>query len=93
MTKRQDPQFELSAEDFENMELPYGDEGMGELFESVINLVNSQMNTSVELTRLISESRADGSMDEEKILNLYKRCLKVVSDTSPLKSLTDQLAA
>ena len=67
------------------------DEAQG-MMEAVFSAINSQMNNSVELTRLIIEKQSNTNMTEEDIINLYKRCTKSVFQTSPLNKLIEQIS-
>ena len=67
------------------------DEAQG-MMEAVFSAINSQMNNSVELTRLIIEKQSNTNMTEEDIIDLYKRCTKSVFQTSPLNKLIEQIS-
>jgi hypothetical protein len=60
---------------------------LGTLVESS----HHHMNVALELTKIIISKSSSDSLDEEKVLSIFKHALKAVSENCRLKSLWEQL--
>lgn len=89
ISKRHEEELE---EDFDFAE--FMESGGGEAFSDIMNSLleagKHQMTISLELTRLVVESTSK-EMSEEKVFSTFKQAAKVVSESFPLKELTQKI--
>ena len=77
--------------DFDGSDMFDDNDGMQGMVEGIFRAVNSQMNISFQLTKIILEKQSGKNMTEEGVLNLYDRCTKSVLKTSPISKFIEQL--
>lgn len=80
------------AEDFED-NLDYLDEsheGLASLMEDLMETTNHQMMMAIELTKVALSKNSDLNMSVDKVFDIYKKALQVITDASPIKKILEK---
>jgi len=79
--------------DMDHFDEVIDDEMALDFFDQFSQVIETQSNTAVDLTKIIVDHHEKGHYSEEDILALYSRAVKVVFDSSPLKAMMDDYLA
>jgi len=79
-----DSDFDVSAftDQFDN-----GNQEAIDFMQGMLGSCHEQMRTALELTKLIVEKSTIKDINEEKIFSIYKKALKVTSESFPLTEM------
>ncbi len=76
--------------DMDHFDEVIDDEIALDFFDQFSQVIETQSNVAVDLTKIIVDHHEKGHYNEEDILSLYRRAVNVVFDSSPLKSMMDE---
>ena len=79
--------------DMDHFDEVIDDEIALDFFDQFSQVIETQSNTAIDLTKMIVDHHEKGHYSEEDILSIYRRAVKIVFDSSPLKSMMDDYLA
>ena len=89
--KKRQPQ-EMQEFDFSGMMMDSPDEEvMVGMMSGLIEASRNQMQIALELTRITVENNPAGTFNEKDVHSIFTRASKVVSNSSPIKDLLEQV--
>lgn len=82
--------------EFHEMDIPdeifYPEESMEDVMLSLIDAGKHQQSMAIELTKLVVGQHSSANLSEENIFSIFKRASKVVTESFPLKHLSEHFS-
>jgi hypothetical protein len=66
------------------------DSMLGGMMESLIETHNHQTMMAIELTKVVLSKNSEPNMSEDKVFDVFKKALQVITESSPLNSFVEK---
>lgn len=67
-----------------------GDEVIAGFMSGLVEASNNQVRAAIELTKLIGE-KSSGNMSEEQVFSAFKKAIRIISESIPLKEMWEKI--
>jgi hypothetical protein len=67
------------------------DSMMGGMIENLMENHNQQTMMAIELTKVALSKNSDPRMSEDKVFEIFKRALELITESSPLNSFVEKV--
>lgn len=78
--------IEESEDALEYLDGSPDDAMLGGMMETLIETHNHQTMMAIELTKVALSKNSDTNISEDKVFDIFKRALQVITESSPLNS-------